>query len=139
MSSATILASSWPRNSIPSPIARPRLSHPQHTVEIFWSMPGTGIPFALLEARWGVRDITDIGERHGGPRLDPGAGRPISILDVVVAYLDRVGPVRDRPRRAGYALRHWRRPQWAQLTLERKHPHCIAVGAGHRLVAAGRD
>src|SRR6202023_2841538 len=38
-SSATTLASSCPRNSIPSPIARPRLSHPQHTVEIFWSMP----------------------------------------------------------------------------------------------------
>src|ERR1700739_4880600 len=24
---------------MPSPIARPRLSQPQHTVEIFWSMP----------------------------------------------------------------------------------------------------
>src|SRR5262249_44587128 len=39
MSSATILASSWPRNSIPSPIARPRLSQPQHTVEMVWPMP----------------------------------------------------------------------------------------------------
>src|ERR1700742_3939556 len=39
ISSATILASSWPKNSRPSPIARPRFSHPQHTVEIFWSRP----------------------------------------------------------------------------------------------------
>src|SRR4051794_23039718 len=39
ISSATTLASSWPRNSIPSPIASPRLSQPQQTVEIFWSMP----------------------------------------------------------------------------------------------------
>ena len=39
MSSATTLASSWPKNSIPSPMARPRLTQPQHTVEIFWSMP----------------------------------------------------------------------------------------------------
>src|SRR5580704_15953102 len=39
MSSATIFASSWPMNSIPSPIASPRLSQPQHTVEICWPMP----------------------------------------------------------------------------------------------------
>src|SRR6516164_9841250 len=36
MSSATMFASSWPRNSLPSPIAKPRLSQPQHTVEIVW-------------------------------------------------------------------------------------------------------
>src|SRR5881409_47502 len=39
MSSATTLASNWPKNSSPSPMARPRLTQPQHTVEIFWSMP----------------------------------------------------------------------------------------------------
>src|SRR5258708_29718358 len=39
MSSATTLASSWPKNSRPSPMARPRLTQPQHTVEIFWSIP----------------------------------------------------------------------------------------------------
>jgi len=39
MSIATTLASSWPKNSRPSPMARPRLTQPQHTVEIFWSIP----------------------------------------------------------------------------------------------------
>src|SRR6516162_10861935 len=39
MSSATRLPSSWPKNTRPSPMARPRLTQPQHTVEIFWSMP----------------------------------------------------------------------------------------------------
>src|SRR5262249_21211238 len=39
MSSATMLASSCPKNSSPSPIARPRLTQPQHTVEIDWSIP----------------------------------------------------------------------------------------------------
>src|SRR5262245_47963297 len=39
MSSATTLASSWPKKSSPSPMARPRFTHPQHAVEIFWSMP----------------------------------------------------------------------------------------------------
>src|SRR5436309_3028002 len=39
MSRATTLASSWPKNSSPSPMARPRLTQPQHTVEIFCSMP----------------------------------------------------------------------------------------------------
>src|SRR6516225_2138301 len=34
-----MLASSWPRNSIPSPMASPRFNQPQHTVEIFWSIP----------------------------------------------------------------------------------------------------
>src|SRR6516165_1910385 len=38
MSSATTLASSWPTNSMPSPIASPRLSQPQHTTDIFWSI-----------------------------------------------------------------------------------------------------
>src|SRR5437870_4574387 len=39
MSSATTLASSWPENSNPSPMARPRLTQPQQIVEIFWSIP----------------------------------------------------------------------------------------------------
>src|SRR5262245_16378907 len=39
MSSATTLASSWPKKSSPSPMARPRFTHPQHAVEIFWSIP----------------------------------------------------------------------------------------------------
>src|SRR4029453_6619404 len=38
-SSATTLASSWPKNTIPSPNATPRLSQPQQTVVIFWSIP----------------------------------------------------------------------------------------------------
>src|SRR5215467_11983194 len=39
MSRATTLASSWPRYRSPSPMESPRLTQPQHTVEIFWSMP----------------------------------------------------------------------------------------------------
>src|ERR1051326_4862095 len=39
MSSATTLASNCPKNSRPSPIARPRLTQPQHTVEMVWSIP----------------------------------------------------------------------------------------------------
>src|SRR6266481_4148675 len=38
MSSATTLASSWPTNSIPSPIASPRLSEPQHAFVFLWSI-----------------------------------------------------------------------------------------------------
>ena len=34
-----MLASSWPEKSRPSPMASPRFTQPQHTVEIFWSMP----------------------------------------------------------------------------------------------------
>src|SRR4030095_2323258 len=39
MSRATKLASSWPEKSSPSPMASPRLTQPQHTVEIRWSIP----------------------------------------------------------------------------------------------------
>src|SRR5215469_3135647 len=39
MSSATTLASNCPKNSSPSPMARPRLTQPQHTVEMLWSIP----------------------------------------------------------------------------------------------------
>src|SRR5215813_9564900 len=39
ISRATTLESNWPKNSSPSPIARPRLTQPQQTVEICWSMP----------------------------------------------------------------------------------------------------
>src|SRR6266436_3952960 len=38
MSSATTLASSWPTNTIPSPIASPRLSQPQHALVRLWSI-----------------------------------------------------------------------------------------------------
>src|SRR6267378_1985528 len=72
-----------------------------------------GVPAALLECRRRVRGITDIGEGHRGPCLDPGAARPIGVLDVVVADLDRVDPGRYRPGRPGKALRHRRRPQRA--------------------------
>src|SRR5215471_1727707 len=58
MSSATTLASSWPRNNIPSPIATPRLSQPQHTLVSFWSIPDQrshGIsPFLALSANTSV-------------------------------------------------------------------------------------
>src|SRR5262245_9632855 len=39
MSIATTLASNCPKKSSPSPIARPRFTQPQHTVEMVWSMP----------------------------------------------------------------------------------------------------
>src|SRR5439155_20655391 len=39
MARATTLASRWPKKSLPSPMARPRFTQPQHTVEIFWSKP----------------------------------------------------------------------------------------------------
>src|SRR6058998_1790060 len=38
-SRATTLASSWPKNTSPSPNATPRFNQPQQTVLIFWSMP----------------------------------------------------------------------------------------------------
>src|SRR5262245_28510200 len=38
-SSASKVPSSLPRNTLPSPSATPRLSQPQHTVEMFWSSP----------------------------------------------------------------------------------------------------
>src|SRR5262249_59998625 len=38
-SRATTLASSWPKNTFPSPNATPRFTQPQQTVLIFWSMP----------------------------------------------------------------------------------------------------
>src|SRR6202040_3749684 len=58
-----------------------------------------GIPiadFALVERGRRVRNVPDIGEGHRCPGLDPSAGRPIGILDIVVANLDLVDPVRDR-------------------------------------------
>jgi hypothetical protein len=58
-----------------------------------------GIPiadFALVERGRRVWNVSDIGEGHGCPGLDPSAGRPIGILDIVVADLDLVDPVRDR-------------------------------------------
>src|SRR5882724_10958156 len=39
ISRATTLVSSWPKNNIPSPMARPRLSQPQQMVLIFWLIP----------------------------------------------------------------------------------------------------
>src|ERR1700740_2144539 len=58
-----------------------------------------GIPVALLKRGCRVLDVTDIGEGDHGPGLNPSTGGAIRILDVVVADLDRIAPVRDRPRR----------------------------------------
>src|SRR6516162_10454636 len=77
-----------------------------------------GVPIALLKRRRRVGEIADIGEGYRGPCLDPGTAGPIGIFDVVVADLDRVDAVRDRPRWPGDALRRGRRPQRTQLPLQ---------------------
>src|ERR1700730_6940423 len=102
----------------------------------------TGIPFpyfALFKRCRRVRDIADVCEGHRCPRLDPSAARKIAILDIVIADLDRVDAGRDWSRRPGNAQWRGRRPQWTQLSLQREHPHRIAVCTEHPLVAAGRD
>src|ERR1700730_16791882 len=103
---------------------------------------GAGVPvayFALVERRSGVWDIPNIGESHGRPRLDAGAGRPIAVFHIVVGDFNAVDPLGDRSARPGNRRRRWRRPQRAQLSLQRKGPYRVTVGAALDRVAARGD
>src|SRR5262249_58148042 len=83
--------------------------------------------------------IAHMGERHGGACLDAYASRPVAVLYVEVADLDRVDSCRNWADWTGNRLRRGWRPQGAELPLQREHPHGIAVGAALQLVAARGD
>src|SRR3989454_9637980 len=98
-----------------------------------------GVPLAPFHRRRRVWQIADVGEGHGGARLDPNARRPEAVLHVVGAHPDRVGVRDDRSRGPGDGLRKRRRPQRPHLSLQRERPHRVAVGAALELVAARGD
>src|SRR5262245_21772570 len=97
------------------------------------------VPLASLHRRRRVRQIADVGEGHGGPGLDADARGREAVFHVVGACSDRVGSDDDRSGRPGNGLRRRRRPQRAELTLQREGPPRVAVGAALQLVASGRD
>src|SRR6266496_1761137 len=73
MSIATTLASSWPKNSRPSPMARPRLTQPQDIV-----VAGDDVHDAVLHKRGCLQRVF---AAEAGP-LEAGHPRPFELLDV---------------------------------------------------------
>src|SRR3954469_17256820 len=65
---------------------------------------------AFVESSGGVRDVADIGEGDGGSRLDPSAGRPVGVLNVIVTDLNLIDAVGECASRPGDGLRGWWRP-----------------------------
>src|SRR2546426_9635584 len=98
-----------------------------------------GVPLAPFHRRRRVWQIADVGEGHGGARLDPNARRPEAVLHVVGAHPDRVGVRDDRSRGPGDRLGWGRWPQRTQLSLQRERPHRVAIRAALQLVTPGRD
>src|ERR1700757_2484006 len=86
-----------------------------------------------------MRSIAGIGEGNGGPSLDSGAPRKITIFDVVVADFDRVLAIGDGSSRSGDCRRRGRGPQRVHLPLEGEGPYGVAIGAAYSLIAAGGD
>src|SRR5262249_18346475 len=60
------------------------------------------IELAAVHRRGRMRQVADVGERHGRARLDANACRREAVLDVVRAGSDRVSAGDDRPRRPGH-------------------------------------
>src|ERR1700761_6860362 len=96
-------------------------------------------PAVLLQCARVVRNVADVGEAHGGAALDPRASGRKAVLGIIGPVLDPIGARRDWTDWSGNRLWRRRRPQWAELPLERKGPDRIPVGTALHLVAAGRD
>src|SRR5207253_2070255 len=73
------------------------------------------VPLTTFHRRRRVWKIADIGESHGGARLDPNARWPEAVLHVVGAHPDRVASRDDGPGGSRDGLRRGRPPQRAEL------------------------
>src|SRR5215813_2026131 len=79
-----------------------------------------GVPvthFAFFERSSGVWNVADISKSHRCPGLYTSAGRPITVLDVVIGDFDFVDAVGDCAAGSGHSCRRRGRPQWTKLPL----------------------
>src|SRR5262245_7143816 len=83
--------------------------------------------------------VADVGKGHRGAHLDTNARREVSVFHIVVPDLNCVNPFGDWASRPSHSRWWWGRPQWPQLPVQGKRPHCVTVCTATQLVPASSD